>query len=67
MSAEHSGTTLRPESWAIIWTPDDGWIWISPAGVPMSEEAEALLGAYLQLPDSEFREQCARFARDMKT
>jgi hypothetical protein len=67
MSAEHSrGTTLRPASWAIIWTPEDGWNWISPAGAPMPEEAEALLGVYLQLQDREFRERCARHARETK-
>jgi hypothetical protein len=65
MNADHSrGTTLRPESWAIVWTRDDGWVWLSPAGVAMPEEAEALLGAYLQLQDNEFRERCARYARE---
>lgn len=68
-SADH-GTVLPAASWAIVWTPGEGFSLMMPppsddGTALVAREAMAMTGAFLRLNDDEdFRDECARHFMD---
>lgn len=60
---------LPKGAWAAIWSPEEGWTFLTPtlpSGEQVPPQALALTGAFIQLSrDEEFRDECSRYFMTM--
>jgi len=64
MSEHHSdtGTVLKPDEYAAVWSPRDGYSFLAPDKSPVPHEASALMAALVRLEaDPAFRGELVKW------